>query len=109
MGYWMPYRATEPVRWMLLTMLERMCALLAFVVLLPFLICVAAAIACFSGQSPLIAHRRLGRGGRTFWVLKFRTMWPVETPPLAFRIIDYIVDEHGPGEKDEDDPRISSG
>jgi lipopolysaccharide/colanic/teichoic acid biosynthesis glycosyltransferase len=105
----MPYRSTEPVRCLLLTVLERVCALLVFVLLLPLLLCVAVTIVCFSGLSPLIAHRRLGRGGRTFWVLKFRTMWPVENPPLGFRVVEHIVDERGPDEKDARDPRISSG
>jgi exopolysaccharide production protein ExoY len=104
----MPYRATEPVRWMLLTGLERLAALLALVALLPLLLLVAGAIACFSRRSPLIAHRRLGLGGVTFWVLKFRTMWRGSARPPAWRLIEYIVDDSGPGDKDVFDPRISS-
>jgi lipopolysaccharide/colanic/teichoic acid biosynthesis glycosyltransferase len=45
------------------------------VVTLPILFVSAAVTAVLSKQSPLVAHRRIGQGGRTIWVLKMRTMW----------------------------------
>ncbi len=79
------------------------------VVLAPLLLIVAAVTAALSGMSPLIAHRRLGLGGRTLWVLKFRTMWrPGDPPARRFTVLEYIVDESGPREKDVRDHRVSS-
>lgn len=49
-------------------------ALLALVVLAPLLAAVALAVGLSSAGPVLFAHRRLGRGGRTFACLKFRTM-----------------------------------
>lgn len=43
--------------------------------MLPFLVAIAFLIAALSRQSPLIAHRRVGRHGLTIWVVKLRTMW----------------------------------
>lgn len=55
-----------------------MIGLAAVVVLSPFLAAVAVTIFLLSGRAPLVAHRRLGRGGRSFWMLKFRTMWSAD-------------------------------
>jgi exopolysaccharide production protein ExoY len=99
----------EPVSWVVLSVLERLGALLLLVVLSPFLLIVGAAVAVLSRTPPLIAHRRLGRGGRPFWVLKFRTMWPAATRVRSrLALVERIVDENGPGEKGERDRRISS-
>ena len=67
------------------------------------------ATAVLSGQSPLIAHRRLGLGGHPFWVLKFRTMWrPGPRPAASLTLVEYIVDETGPRQKGVQDDRITS-
>lgn len=101
--------APENATWRVLGLLERFAALVLSLALLPFLLPVGVAIAVLSGASPLIAHRRLGFGGRTFWVLKFRTMWPHRARPGApIALFEYIVDEDGPVEKGERDSRISS-
>lgn len=55
---------------------EQIAGVLLLLVLSPVLIATAIVIILLSRQSPLVAHRRLGQGGRPFWVLKFRTMWP---------------------------------
>lgn len=49
-------------------------ALLALVILLPVLIAIAALIAITTRANPLFYHQRLGRNGRHFNCLKFRTM-----------------------------------
>ena len=104
----MPYRASEPVRRLLLTALERLCALAALFLFLPVLFGVACAIVCFSRRSPLIAHRRLGRGGSPFWVLKFRTMWPAAAEPADLRLVESVIEEPLESGKDADDPRVTS-
>lgn len=42
----------------------------------PVIVMSAVAIAALSGRTPVIAHLRVTRGGKPFWVLKLRTMWP---------------------------------
>jgi len=49
-------------------------ALLVLLPLLPFIAAIALAIVIDSRGSPLFVHRRVGRRGRPFGVLKFRTM-----------------------------------
>lgn len=49
-------------------------SIVALVVLLPMLLAIAAAIKCEDKGSILFIQRRWGRGGRTFRVIKFRTM-----------------------------------
>jgi lipopolysaccharide/colanic/teichoic acid biosynthesis glycosyltransferase len=45
------------------------------VLMLPGLLILAVIVAVLSKRSPLIAHNRIGQGGRAIWVLKVRTMW----------------------------------
>ena len=95
--------------WLLLNAIERLAALCGLLLLSPLLLAVALATVFLSRKSPLIAHRRLGLGGRPFWVLKFRTMWRRDTSPTGnFALIEYIVDENGPREKGAQDLRICS-
>lgn len=49
-------------------------AVCALVVLLPFLLVLAAVLKLTSRGPLLFAHRRLGKGGQTFMCLKFRSM-----------------------------------
>jgi exopolysaccharide production protein ExoY len=99
----------EPTSWLIVYALERLCALLLLVAFSPCLFVIAVVIATLSRRSPLIAHRRLARGGSPFWVLKFRTMWQRESPfSGSFALVEQIIDENGPREKGATDPRISS-
>jgi len=94
----------------MLDALERLAALCVLVALAPLMLVVAISTAVLSRTSPLIAHRRLGLGGTPFWVLKFRTMWrPGARPAGRFALVEYIVDESGPRDKDVLDQRICSG
>jgi lipopolysaccharide/colanic/teichoic acid biosynthesis glycosyltransferase len=54
--------------------LDYMIAILSLLVLWPFLLLIAALIRLDSPGPVLFRQRRLGLGGRPFWVLKFRTM-----------------------------------
>ena len=99
----------EPTSWLIVSALERLCALVLLLALSPSLLVIAVVIVALSRRSPLIAHRRLARGGSPFWVLKFRTMWQPESPISgSFTLVEHIVDENGPRDKDASDPRISS-
>ncbi len=49
-------------------------ALVALVILAPLLICAALAVFAQDGGSPIFAHRRIGKDGRHFKCLKFRSM-----------------------------------
>jgi lipopolysaccharide/colanic/teichoic acid biosynthesis glycosyltransferase len=65
-----------------------------------------------SGRAPLVAHRRVGRYGKPFWVLKIRTMWPralrsADARPA--RWIEYLHDTEVPVIKRGPDPRVTSG
>jgi lipopolysaccharide/colanic/teichoic acid biosynthesis glycosyltransferase len=95
--------------WLLLGGLERVAALGVLVAVAPLMAIVAISTVVLSRTSPLIAHRRLGLGGRPLWVLKFRTMWRHGTrPPGRLTLVEYIVDENGPRAKSCRDCRISS-
>ena len=54
--------------------LDILIAICALLVLGPFLVMVAGSIYLTDGGSPVFAHQRLGKGGRSFGCLKFRTM-----------------------------------
>ncbi len=54
---------------------ERLAAGVALVLSLPVLLFAGSVISILSKQSPLIAHKRVGFGGRSIWILKLRTMW----------------------------------
>jgi lipopolysaccharide/colanic/teichoic acid biosynthesis glycosyltransferase len=86
---------------------ERIGALVAFFVLLPFLAVMAGVIALLSGEAPLVAHRRLGRHGAAFWMLKFRTMWPGTRGKCCW-LIEWLSKETVPEIKTGNDPRVTS-
>jgi lipopolysaccharide/colanic/teichoic acid biosynthesis glycosyltransferase len=82
-------------------------ALLFFV--LPLMIAVAIAIWADDGRPILFAHRRIGRGGRPFYCLKFRTM----ARDAEARLADLLANDpraRQEWEKDhklKNDPRVS--
>jgi exopolysaccharide production protein ExoY len=68
-----------------------------------------AAIFLLSGRSPFIAHRRVGEGGRLFWMWKLRTMWPAKGARTAEKAwVEYIVAEPVGDVKDPRDGRVTS-
>jgi lipopolysaccharide/colanic/teichoic acid biosynthesis glycosyltransferase len=86
---------------------ERVAALVLLIVTLPLTAISALLIRILSGRTPLIAHRRVGQYGATLWVLKLRTMWdPRARGASAGGAVEYIHDEGGPGRKLESDPRV---
>ena len=59
---------------------ERVLAGGLLIALLPVMAAISLAVALVSRKSPFIAHRRLGRYGQEFWMLKIRTMWDRREP-----------------------------
>jgi exopolysaccharide production protein ExoY len=93
--------------------MEQIIGLAAVIVLSPFLAAIAVTIFLLSGREPLIAHRRLGRHGRPFWMLKFRTMWSGErgASRKSFGragLIEQLRGETVPEIKTSGDPRVTS-
>src|SRR3989442_4517754 len=70
----------------------------------------AAAISLLSGQSPLIAHRRVGWRGETLWMLKLRTMWTRGSrgAQSGSGWLEHVEDEAGPEHKQVGDPRVAN-
>jgi len=89
---------------------ERVLAGALLVALLPPLVIISLAVAWASRKSPFIAHRRVGRYGEEFWMLKIRTMWDRSQPLEASTgaLIEYIRDAHVPAFKGARDPRVTS-
>lgn len=99
---------TVPFALKLLYVLEPLVGALCLVCLSPFLALMALTIWAASGASPLVAHRRVGRYGKTLWVYKFRTMWSTRRAARqSFFFIERVVDEL-PKSKIALDPRVSS-
>jgi len=97
-----------PARINLLYTLEPVAAALSLICLSPFLAILALAIRIASGASPLVAHRRVGRHGKTLWVYKFRTMWCRETRSRPSSIFIEKVPDDKPELKAGPDPRVTS-
>jgi len=87
---------------------EPMAAALCLMFLSPFLVLLALAIRLASGASPLVAHRRVGRGGKTLWVYKFRTMWSRAAGTRASAFFIEKVPDDKPELKIGPDPRVTS-
>jgi lipopolysaccharide/colanic/teichoic acid biosynthesis glycosyltransferase len=99
--------SSEDIFW---SIVERMLAGALLIALLPALAVSSLAVALASRKSPFIAHRRVGRYGQDFWMLKVRTMWD-RTQPSASKSagwIEYLGDTHVPVFKGARDPRVTS-
>jgi exopolysaccharide production protein ExoY len=87
---------------------ERISAATLLIAVSPFLLAVACLIAALSRRSPLIAHKRVGQGGRAIWVLKFRTMWSDARQPWAGVIERLPESSVRIVPKAANDPRVTS-
>jgi len=90
--------------------IERALALVALILLAPILMMVALTVRILSGASPLVAHRRIGRFGEPFWMLKFRTMWNPARASAASgpTWIEKLTAPEVPETKTTADPRVTS-
>jgi lipopolysaccharide/colanic/teichoic acid biosynthesis glycosyltransferase len=95
--------------WKVIEALERVVAGTLLMLALPGLLFAAIVIMLLSRRSPLIAHRRIGHGGRDIWVLKLRTMWPSTRKECRFLpFIEQVAGEPAADVKREGDPRVTS-
>ena len=88
---------------------ERAAAAALLVAAAPVGTAAALVVSILSGQSPLIAHRRVGWQGAPLWMLKLRTMW--NGPAVSgerFQWIERVDDERGPELKRPEDVRVTS-
>ena len=68
----------------------------------------AAVVAVLARRSPFIAHLRMGRDGRPFWMLKLRSMWPVEGQGTSREWVEHIVADPEEDGKEANDKRVTS-
>jgi lipopolysaccharide/colanic/teichoic acid biosynthesis glycosyltransferase len=57
---------------------ERAAGFLFLAAAAPAIATSAVAVAALSRRSPFIAHLRVAKKGKPFWMLKLRTMWPLD-------------------------------
>jgi len=96
--------------WTLVAAGERVCAFVLLLILAPLLAFTALIIWLLSRRAPLVAHPRVGRNGKEFWVLKFRTMWggsAVHWCPKSY-LIERLFAAAAPEVKSARDPRVTS-
>jgi len=74
----------------------------------PVIAASAVTVAALSRHTPLIAHLRVARDGKPFWMLKLRTMWRADQPAGRGTWIERIVADPEEEAKEACDPRISS-
>jgi exopolysaccharide biosynthesis polyprenyl glycosylphosphotransferase len=87
--------------------LDRLLAAIALVLLSPILLAAAIAVRISLGRPILFRQVRVGRDGRTFEILKFRTMRLPSGPPEP---TDFVLpDDVGPGGVEGDDRRTRLG
>src|SRR5580698_5112308 len=92
-----------------LVAVERAAGAALLAVAAPVIAVSGAAIFLLSGRSPFIAHRRVGEGGRLFWMWKLRTMWPAKGAQVGEKAwVEYIVAEPVSDVKDPQDGRVTS-
>jgi lipopolysaccharide/colanic/teichoic acid biosynthesis glycosyltransferase len=88
---------------------ERLAAAALLFILLPWLALSALLVAMLSRRSPWIAHRRVGQGGRSFWVVKLRTMWNSGVrEPRKFQLLERFEADNLPEPKTPADARVTS-
>lgn len=86
--------------------LECVIAFAALVVLLPVMAVIAALVVATSPGPVFFRHERVGHGGRSFVVLKFRTM-SRDADLRAVEVFARADDGSGPLHKLRDDPRVT--
>ncbi len=92
----------------LMEITERAAGAALLAVASPIIATSALAIAALARRTPVIAHLRVGRDGKPFWMLKLRTMWPVtRSGPRAVGWVEQIIAEPEGDDKDPSDTRIN--
>lgn len=97
------------LEWGFIGAAERLAASGLLAALLPLLTLSGILAAILSRRSPLIAHQRVGEGGRLIWVMKIRTMWnPTPNKAGRFQLVERLTAEFLPEPKTPADARVSS-
>jgi exopolysaccharide production protein ExoY len=97
--------AVDGITWQTVGICERAVSVAIFAALSPVVVGSAIVMTIASGQSPFIAHRRVGWRGGTLWMIKLRTMWGGK-PRTADRWIERITADPATDTKDPGDPRV---
>ncbi len=101
--------AAESSRFSLPDLAERAAGLLLLAAASPVIAVSAFALASLSKRSPLVAHLRMGRNNRPFWMWKLRTMWTGEAVSLSRGVwIEHVVAESTANGKEPADSRVTS-
>jgi len=90
--------------------IERAAGLVLLAAAAPAIAASAITVAALSRRSPFIAHLRVAKGGKPFWMLKLRTMWPSNEAAAGARKawIERIIAAPEQDGKDPSDARVSS-
>ena len=102
-----PSPGTSPL-WAFVRMCERLLAGAALVLVAPVLLVILAVVRLRSRRPPLVAHKRVGLGGRELWVLKIRTMWPTGTGDKRSGWVEALRASQVPPSKSVRDERVTS-
>jgi exopolysaccharide production protein ExoY len=90
-------------------MAERVAGGVLMTVASPVIIASALVVSLLSRRAPFVAHLRVGRGNKPFWMLKLRTMWDRDAAYLRGEgWVEHIEAEPDDGHKDPSDPRVTS-
>jgi exopolysaccharide production protein ExoY len=96
--------------WTLVAAGERVSAFVLLLLLAPLLAFTGLIIWLLSRRAPLVAHARVGRNGKEFWVVKLRTMWgagAMHCCPKSY-LIERLFAAAAPEVKSARDPRVTS-
>lgn len=105
----LPPTAETGVFWPFIEALEQALTGLFLLLCLPILVSVCVITWTLSRQSPIVAHRRVGKDGKPIWVYKVRTMWDRDkSKHVGFRLVEYLSSTVVPECKCRFDPRITS-
>jgi exopolysaccharide production protein ExoY len=90
-------------------MTERAAGIFLLLLTTPLLIASALVVSALSRRPPLVAHLRIGKHNRPFWMLKLRSMWePSASIPRHAGWIEYVVADPMEDGKGPSDPRVTS-
>lgn len=102
-------RVSQPtftgLRWMFKAVVDRVAALLALTVIAPVLLAIALAIKCGDGGPILFRQQRVGKDGRLFGMLKFRSM--VVDAERQRSLLEHVNEGAGLLFKVRADPRVT--
>jgi exopolysaccharide production protein ExoY len=88
---------------------ERAAGFVLLAITSPIIATSALAVGALSRRSPFVAHLRVGKAGKPFWMWKLRTMWPDrEAARAGAEWVEYIVADPIQDAKDRSDPRVRS-